>query len=110
MTTKPSPEDPYPVTKVLSSEQVPFLPGIYQGGPVGAIMLPLHPVHADSGIGDRPVRLPGRQVCSVQRLFEELQLSHCHFTVLRYSALHVKDQVLACGGVRVEGFSCQGTK
>lgn len=106
MTPKHSPEDPNPVTRVLPSGEVPFLPGVYQGGPVGTIVLPLHPVHADSGVGDGPVRLLGRQVCFVQRLFEEFQFSHCHFAVFRYSALHVKDQVLACGGVRVEDFSC----
>lgn len=51
------------------------------------------------------MRMLGRQVCSVQRLFEEFQLSHCHFTVFRYSALHVKDQVLTCGGVGADEFS-----
>lgn len=96
-----------PVTRALPSGEVPFLPGVYQGGPVGAVVLPLYPIHADPGVGDGPVRMLGRQVCSLQRLFEEFQLSHCHFTVFRYSALHVKDQVLTCGGVRVEEFSCR---
>lgn len=98
-----TPEDPNSVTPA----EAPFLPGIYQGGPVGTVVLPLHPVHADSGIGDGPVRLPGRKVCSVQRLFEEFQFSHCDFAVFRYSALHVKHQLLACGCVGVQDLPCQ---
>lgn len=106
MIPKCTPEDPNSVTRVLPPAEAPFLPGIYQGGPVGTIVLPLHPVHADSGVGDRPVRLLGRQVCSVQGLFEEFQFSHRDFAVFRYSALHVKHQLLACDCVRVEDFSC----
>lgn len=102
MIPKCIPEDPNSGTPA----EAPFLPGIYQGGPVGTIVLLLHPVHTDSGVGDRPVRLLGRQVCSVQRLFEEFQFSHCDFAVFRYSALHVKHQLLACGCVRIEDFPC----